>query len=78
MVMTGSAVVLPMRTAQGPSRSSPSSSATTAPGLGISQASSTSPAVKPMRFPKDIFITASASPFSTAQAALTLPARHKS
>ena len=37
--------------------------------------SALSAASKPMPLPKDIFITASARPFSTAQAAFTLPAR---
>ena len=74
--ITGSAVVMPMRLAQDRSTSSVSS-ATMAPGRGMYQREgSPLSAAKPMRLPKDISMTASAMPCSTAQADLTLPARH--
>ena len=78
MVMTGSWVVVPMRQAMPGRNSSPSSSNTMAPEQGPYQgAAASTSAWKPMELPKDIFITASATPpASTAQAAFTLPWRH--
>ena len=77
MATVGSAVVAPMRLAQGRSTSSVSS-ATIMPGKGPHQGmSSRASPQKPMVLPKDIFMTASATPFSTAQAAFTLPAWHR-
>ena len=75
MATTGSAAVTPMRLAQGRSTSSVSSA--TMPGQGAYQFAPSPLLRKPVRLPKDIFITASASPFSAAQAAFTLPARAK-
>ena len=43
--------------------------------MGANQSSTVFSAAKPISLPKDIFITASARPFSTAHALATLPAR---
>ena len=72
---TGSAVVTPRRTA---SAVSSVSSAAMAPGYRVFQSKSAFSAVKPISLPKDIFITPSARPFSTAHAARTLPASARS
>ena len=56
---------------------SSASSAAMTPGAGAYQLTVSSPLRKPTRLPKDIFITASARPSSAAQAALTLPSRHR-
>ena len=76
IVIIPSAVVTPRRTMERGSVSISSvSSARMAPLAGAYQsASSSGSAVKPIRLPKDIFITPSAGQFSTAQAAFTLPA----
>ena len=68
----GISLVSPMRVAWGRFTSS-DNSATMTPGAGAYQFTSSIPAWKPMRLPKDIFMTASAMPFSTAQAAFTFP-----
>ena len=68
---TASAVVWPM--SWPPSHSSVSW-ATMAPGMGASQSRLFSTLAKPMELPKVMFMTASPRPFSTAQAASTLPA----
>ena len=72
MLTVFSAVVTPMQTASGISSVS---SATIAPGMGRYQSRAVETAAKPTSLPSDIFITASARPFSTAQALATLPAR---
>ena len=72
MLIVFSAVVTPMQTASGIFSVS---SATIAPGMGWYQSRAVESAVKPTSLPSDIFITASARPFSTAQALATLPAR---
>ncbi len=70
MRTTGSAVVTPMRTACAVSSVN---SATTEPGSSVFQSIDIFSAAKPILLPKDMFITASESPFSTAHAARTLP-----
>ena len=79
MVTTGSAMVAPILVHWALS-GSPSTSATMTPGMGTYHmgAFAGSSAAKPTPLPKDIFITASARPCSTAQAALTRPWRHSS
>ena len=74
MVITGSAVVTPSLLARGKSISSVSS-ATMERGQGVYQFVSTSgPMAKPILLPKDMFMTVSAKPCSTAHAAFTFPA----
>ena len=73
----GASVVSPIRRAQSRLISSVSS-ATMAPAQGAYQFTSSSPVWKPIELPKDIFMTASAKLFSTAQAAFTLPCRCRS
>ena len=73
ITITGSAVVTPMSLAQGRSTASVSSATITA-GAGAYQLTPSSRDRKPIRLPKDMFITPSASPFSAAQAAFTFPA----
>ena len=74
MATTGSAVVAPSFPPW-VSSTSPVSSATRSPGREAYQgAPALESAAKPMPLPKAMFITASAAPFSTAQAAFTLPA----
>ena len=72
----GTSVVSPMRRAWGRLTSS-ASSATMPPTWGRYQLTSSIPDWKPIRLPKDIFITASARLFSTAQAAFTFPLWHR-
>ena len=73
MVMVGSAVVTPIFSQQGRETSS-ASSAMIMPGMGPHQGAPASGSeAKPTPLPKDIFMTASAVPFSTAQAARTFP-----
>ena len=77
IVIAASAVVTPIL-AKRPSGwqlpASSVSSATIAPGRGLYQLTVFRPIARnPMSLPKDIFITASAMPFSTAQAAFTFP-----
>ena len=72
MLIVFSAVVMPMQTASGISSVS---SATIAPGMGRYQSRAVEAAAKPTSLPSDIFITASARPFSTAHALAALPAR---
>ena len=73
MVITGSAVVAPIRLAQGRFTSSVSS-AMISPQKGRYQVETAAgSAEKPIRLPKDMFITASATLCSTAQAAFTRP-----
>ena len=77
MATTGSAVVcpiLPHRPSGWQLPMSSVSSAMIAPGREVYQTGLFLPIpLKPIRLPKDIFITASAIPFSTAQAAAIFP-----